>query len=362
MLQDGQNAADQQQVDQPPQLDTALLLQQLVNVTQALANRGSGKNRIKIAEPDDFSGKAGDAKKFLAQCEAYFENCTDASDAQKISCALSHMKSGNALLFAEGVRKARASYNPKVHTDTSKYYQTWDDLLGNFKSVFHERDSTAKAQEKLQNMHQGTRTAEEYVLEFSRYELDAEFDEKANLAFFKKGLQPWIRDKIYGMEVVPKTLDDWKDKAMQFDQNKREQSEFEKSFGRHIAMRPPNSGHSNSRAFDHTPPAPPKQYTPPSGPPPSQAGPSSFVPMDVDRAHQRRLLDFSNIVCRRCGRKGHLQRDCYAKIAVVEEDDQGYYQIISFIEDLKLNSFDESVPAEVSAEEPPSLDFPLDRK
>ena len=84
------------------------------------------------------------------------------------------------------------------------------------------------------------------------------------------------------------------------------------------------------------------------------------MPMDVDRALQRRLLDFSNIVCRRCGKKGHLQKDCYAKIAVIEEDDQGSYQIISFLEDLE--SIDESVPALVSAEEPPSMDFTQGRK
>lgn len=342
---------------QPPQLDTAQLLQQLVNVTQALANKSSGHTRIKIAEPDDYSGKAEDAKKFLSQCDAYFESCTDASDAQKISCALSHMKTGNALLFAEGVRKARASYDPKVHTDAYKYYQTWDNLVSNFKSVFHERDSTAKAQEKLQTMRQGYRTAEEYILEFSRYELDAEFDDKANLAFFKRGLQPWIRDKIYGMDTIPSDLDGWKDRAMKFDQNKREQSEFERSFVRPPNARPPAT--SNQKAFGHPSPAQPR-YPPPPGPPPSQLGPSSYVPMDVDRAKQQRLLDMANIVCRRCGRKGHLQKDCYAKIAVVEEDDQGSYQIISFIEDYYPS--DESVPADTPAEEPPSLGFPQDRK
>lgn len=340
-----------------PQLDTATLLQQLVNLTQALSNRTSGKTRIKIAEPDDFSGRAEDAKKFLTQCEAYFESCTDASDSQKISCALSHMKAGNALLFAEGVRKARASYSPTVHTDPGKYYQTWTSFVTNFKSVFHERDSTAKAQEKLQNMHQGNRTAEEYILEFSRYELDAEFDEKANLAFFKRGLQNWIRDKVYGMDTVPTTLDGWKERAMHFDQNRREQLEFEKSFVKQT--RP--LAFSNPKPFGLN--VQPRQYAPPSGPPPSPpVTTSQVVPMDVDRAQQRRLLDLANIVCRRCGRKGHLQKDCYAKIAIVEEDDQGYYQIISFIEDTHPNPIDESVPAEVSAEEPPSLGFPQDRK
>ena len=336
-----------------PALDTNALLQQLV---QALSNQGSGKNRIKIAEPDDYSGKAEDAKKFLTQCETYFESCSNATDSQKIACALSHMKVGNALLFAEGVRKARSSFNPEVHKELDRYYQTWTSFVKNFKSVFHERDATAKAQEKLQNIHQGVKTAEEYVLEFSRYEVDAEFDEKANIAFFKKGLQNWIRDKIYGMETVPTSLDDWKKKAMQFDQNKREQQEFERHFVRPIRVNQPPV----PRAVSHQPLAQTNQHAQPAGPPPTQPGPSAYVPMDVDRANQRRLLNFDNIVCRRCGRKGHLQRDCYAKIAVVEEDDQGAYQIISFLEN--LNFIDESVPAEVSAEEHPSMDFSQGRK
>ena len=339
-----------------PALDTNALLQQLIQATTNMANnQSSGRNRIKIAEPDDFSGKAEDAKKFLTQCEAYFESCSNATDAQMIACALSHMKVGNALLFAEGIRKARSSFNPEVHLTLDKYFQTWSSFKKEFKNVFHERDATAKAQEKLQNIHQGVKTAEEYVLEFARYELDAEFDEKANLAFFKKGLQSWIRDKIYGMETVPTSLEDWKTKAMQFDQNKREQQEFERHFVRPIRVHQPLV----PRAVIQQPPVQNTQHTPSSGPPPSQAGPS-YAPMDVDRALQRRLLDFSNIVCRRCGKKGHLQKDCYAKIAVIEDDDQGSYQIISFLEDLEL--IDESVPAVVSAEEPPSMDFTQGRK
>lgn len=333
-------------------LDTNTLLQQLV---QAIGNQGSGRNRIKIAEPDDYLGKAEDAKKFLTQCETYFESCSNASDSQKIACALSHMKVGNALLFAEGVRKARSSYNPDVHQESDKFYQTWASFVKNFKSVFHERDATAKAQEKLQNIHQGVKTAEEYVLEFSRYEVDAEFDEKANLAFFKKGLQSWIRDKIYGMEHVPATLEGWKKKCMQFDQNKREQQEFERHFVRPIRVHQPPV----PRAIGHQPPVQANQHAQTAGPP-SQPGSSAYAPMDIDRTRQHRLLDLANIVCRRCGRKGHLQRDCYAKIAVVEENDQGDYQIISFLEDLSI--IDESVPAEVSAEEHPSMGFSQGRK
>lgn len=340
-----------------PELDTNVLLQQLIQATQSLSENRSGKNRIKIAEPDDFSGKAEDAKKFLTQCDTYFESCSDATDAQKIACALSHMKVGNALLFAEGVRKARSSFNPEVHQVSDKYYQTWTSFVTNFKSVFHERDAIAKAQEKLQNIHQGFRTAEEYVLEFSRYEVDAEFDEKANLAFFKKGLQGWIRDKIYGMELIPVTLEGWKKKSMQFDQNKREQHEFERHFVRPIRVQQPQV----PKAVSQQSPVQTNQHSSPA-PLPSQSGFNSVVPMDVDRAHQRRPLDMANIVCRRCGRKGHLQRDCYAKIAVVEENDQGDYQIISFLEDLMVEPYDESVPAEASAEEHPSKGFHLGRK
>ncbi len=64
----------------------------------------------------------------------------------------------------------------------------WKDVAQVLKDAFHERVVVDKAQEKLQRIKQRNRSAEEYILEFECYEINAELGEAANFLFFRTGL------------------------------------------------------------------------------------------------------------------------------------------------------------------------------
>ncbi len=93
----------QQQVQLPPAPTMQELMEQLIVVQEKTVARDSGP-RIKIAEPREFDGNPENLRKFLNECEAYFESVLKTTESQKINCALSHMQMGNAWMFAETIR------------------------------------------------------------------------------------------------------------------------------------------------------------------------------------------------------------------------------------------------------------------
>lgn len=351
--------------NKPPTME--MILAQLVALQQRSSNGGS--NRIKIAEPDDFSGRPEDARAFLTQCTTYFESISNATDAQKIACALSHMKQGNAWMFAEHVRRIRAGYAQLPQPSEEDFFvglQTWTTFVTTFKETFHEQDITLKAQEKLQNICQGNRSAEEYVLEFSRYAEEAQLGATTNVLLFKKGLALWLRNLIYALPNLPYDLEGWQHWARKFERQKREQQEFERTI-----IHTPSS--QIRYPIRPTVPSNRPRYPPPPGPPPSQyrANPAPVRPtgptprydaMEVDRMRQQRPLDMANITCYKCKQKGHMAKDCYSKIARIVQYSDGSCDVL---EDLCDPVDDESVPAaqeENAAEELPSSHFPKDHE
>ncbi len=85
----------QQQTLPPPVPTMQELMTRLIVVQEKTAAKESGP-RIKIAEPGEFNGDPEHLRKFLNECEAYFESVPKATESQKINCALSHMRTGNA--------------------------------------------------------------------------------------------------------------------------------------------------------------------------------------------------------------------------------------------------------------------------
>ncbi len=71
-----------------------------------------------------------------------------------------------------------------------------EDCCPSTQGAFHERDVVDKAQEKLMRIKQRNRSAEEYILEFECYEINAELNEAANFLFFKSGLSESLLKSI----------------------------------------------------------------------------------------------------------------------------------------------------------------------
>ncbi len=366
----------QQQTQPPPAPTMQELMERLIVVQEKTASRDSGP-RIKIAEPGEFDGNPENLRKFLNECEAYFESVPKATESQKINCALSHMRTGNAWMFAETIRQTREAFNKEAQIPTEEWekyeqahYLNWKDVSQALKDAFHERDVVDKAQEKLLRIKQGSKSAEEYILEFERYEINAELNENSYFLFFRKGLSESLLKSI-SARSTEKNLAAYKKAARDIQKDERDVHEF--LHNREPQHFPPQfqTGSSNQQRF--TPRFVPKvtpRYAPPQGPPPqapkynSSTAPPAFrstpVPMDVGRARQSRPTDLSKIECFKCHQKGHYARDCQAKIARIIEQKDGSIQIVDELIDPEE---DEAAAAEVqeeTLEELTSSDFQQD--
>ncbi len=137
------------------------------------------------------------------------------------------------------------SSSQKEKLETLAIYATIGVTLSrSFKEVFSEKDAQAKAQAKLMHIRQGNRSADEYKLEFERYQADAKFDKVTLTMYFKEGLQNWLYDRICDIENPPddEDLEKWKKKACKFDRNNRQKREFKQGM---ISYRTPSSSTQN---------------------------------------------------------------------------------------------------------------------
>src|SRR5208282_3671277 len=79
----------------------------------------------------------------------------------------------------------------------------------------------------LNNLKQGNRTAEELVTEFRLLAGQAGLEAKSHsdhlhlIGLFRNALRPSLSRRILFGEVVPKTIEEWVAKAIQFDTNYR---------------------------------------------------------------------------------------------------------------------------------------------
>ncbi len=367
----------QQQTLPPPVPTMQELMERLIVVQEKTAAKESGP-RIKIAEPGEFNGDPEHLRKFLNECEAYFESVPKATESQKINCALSHMRTGNAWMFAETIRRTREAFDQEAKFTTPEewetyeqaHYQTWKTVVQALKGAFHERDVVDKAQEKLMRIKQRNRSAEEYILEFERYEINAELNEAANFLFFKSGLSESLLKSISSRKTE-KNLTAYKEAARDIQRDEKDVHEF--LVNREPQRFPPRfqAGSSNQQHFaPRFVPRVAPRYAPPQGPPPpaprynSSTAPPAFrstpVPMDVGRTRQSRPINLSKIECFKCRQKGHYARDCQTKIARIIEQKDGSVQIFNELVDPEEDEAAAAEAQEETSEELTSSDFQQD--
>ncbi len=96
-------------------------------------------------------------------------------------------------------------------------HRDWEEFKENLSSVFGDSDPTAMAKHKMTVIKQGTRTAEEYCIEFRDLSFRTGYNDNAHIEFFKKGLHQEILKQIYRLLDLPTSLDDWYKFAIRFD-------------------------------------------------------------------------------------------------------------------------------------------------
>ena len=107
---------------------------------------------------------------------------------------------------------------------------SWDvggGFIDTFKAIFGDPDRQATARHKLALLKQGAKPAEQFIIDFEILESEANLGDGALTEHFKKGLQPRLVERIFGLETLPTTLREWKDYARRFDRHHRQFLEWQ---------------------------------------------------------------------------------------------------------------------------------------
>ncbi len=146
----------------------------------------------KVSKPEVYSGKLEDTEKFLHQCDLFFTTL-NYSDKEKITFALSYMKEGKALSFAQVFHEDWQSQTPPYGGTWTEFKQT------SIRNMLGDSDRAATARLHIQDVKMGKGTAEEYIVSFQEHKILSKFGDVALVEAFKRGLNSSLLQRIYAL-------------------------------------------------------------------------------------------------------------------------------------------------------------------
>jgi Retrotransposon gag protein len=160
---------------------------------------------VKIRTPNDFLGEPEQTKKYLQDCELYLKVNDQIYDTNKkrIVFALSFMTRGTAAGWKE-------SFINDVRARTPVDFGTWNAFKTAVTAAFEPIDDQGAARTQMKNLKQGTSGVQDYISQFHILKGRSGLTDDASLIeYFMDGLHPKLLEKVYGMETVPTTLENW---------------------------------------------------------------------------------------------------------------------------------------------------------
>jgi hypothetical protein len=180
---------------------------------------------IKITAPEAYDGTPGKLRTFLTQCELVFAMRQEKFESGKsrLLYVLAHCTKGVALEWREKVLAHQAKTLQAIAaTAAAKSIGTWEAIKSEMQDTFGSASLAAEAQAKIRTLKQGSRRVEEYITEFTMLAMDSGITIEALGIFFKAGLHPQIKNRIYLSGIIPKTTEEWMDRAKAIDLGYRE--------------------------------------------------------------------------------------------------------------------------------------------
>jgi hypothetical protein len=174
---------------------------------------------LKAGLPDDFSGNAEDAARWLLAISAYFAmNATIYSDDAKILTVLNKMSKGRGKFFSE-------SWYYKLANDAlPDNEKTWSALQKDFKEMFCSFDLQANARHCMTELSQ-KKTREGFQDFVTQYQLAVAqlgmTDDVAIIDGLCRGLDKELVRMILSMKDPPKDLKGWIKQASEFHAQQR---------------------------------------------------------------------------------------------------------------------------------------------
>lgn len=265
------------------------------------ANQGSQEQktrRPKVKEPDTFHGERTKLRGFLVQLEIYFSNQPHIFDNDKA-------KNGFAVSLLRDA--AEKWITPYVEETIETPWRSWVELKQALKKMFGDIGAKEAAQNKLEKLRQGSRTMTDYWNEFRLLATDAEFEDGTNKRLLLKGMSTKLQEYWAQQEREFESTEDLADWAVK-KENKINTVKQIQAGQQHY--------HQTTRNQDGT--FKPQTTTT------TQGGDA----MDLDATNRKRFSNLStqererrmkNRLCLRCGKPGHMIRDCRVAQAKIKE-------------------------------------------
>jgi hypothetical protein len=185
-----------------------------------------------------FTGDRTKIRRFLQDCLGYLDINQGIynTDRLKIGFILSYMNDGKAANWKE--------YYLDTLEDPNTGMPNFPNLvmfLVDIQKAFRATDRVRDAVNRLKTLRQGKKTAKELNTEFLQIVRQAGMDRKTPsdhlylIGYYRKALEPRLSCKILFSDNVPKIIDGWMEKAIQFNTNWRRGSLF---FNQDIKVNP----------------------------------------------------------------------------------------------------------------------------
>jgi hypothetical protein len=171
-----------------------------------------------------FTGDQTKIRRFLQDCLGYLDINQGIynTDWLKIGFILSYINNGKATNWKEYYLDTLGDPNTGMPN-----FPTLVTFLADIWKAFQAADGVKDAVNRLETLRQDKKTAEELNTEFLQIVGQAGMDRKTPLdylhliRYYRKMLEPRLSHRIFFSDDVPKTIDGWMKKAIQFDTNWR---------------------------------------------------------------------------------------------------------------------------------------------
>lgn len=255
------------------------------------------KNEAKIRQPQDFTGDRLKARKFFLDCGIYLNLNSHIydTDEKKISFVLSFCSGGTAEAFAENY------YTLGKHS-TAK----WADFEKDFRQAFLTSDLEGESLQQLKKLTQ-TGSADEYIAQFKILASRAKITQYEALKdYFLSGLTSGLRTRLFNLNSLPATMDDWYSHAQTLDNQYRQLNTYSspaQSSNRQPFPRRNDFNRNRAPVVETSTRI-------------RNLGLEDFLEQLADDVYAARLSTsdrerfFRDNLCFRCGKKGHIARNC----------------------------------------------------